>query len=234
VQVTIDPELFKQKGRGQLKMTRVFLKTEHNKPSKAVRDSEQFGHEGKGAVTFTFDKNLEPGLYVANLHYADVPEKTAPLAVHGHVFNVDTLKEGALARKLPSALAGTALVVTAFLALYYLGVSPYVSSRKALVVPPFCARVREVAGRERLVLYRVPPSVAFHLERSQAIRFDVGDALADLEGARGVVTDETGARALLERRPELSRAFESAPWFKATEQGDVWRLVFLENGAPSR
>jgi hypothetical protein len=98
VQVTIDPELFKQKGRGQLKMTRVFRKTEHNKPSKDVRDSEQFGQEGKGAVTFTFDKNLEPGLYVANLHYADVAEKAAPLAVHGHVFNVDTLKEGALAR----------------------------------------------------------------------------------------------------------------------------------------
>ncbi|HZU99410.1 MAG TPA: glycosyltransferase family 39 protein [Planctomycetota bacterium] len=141
---------------------------------------------------------------------------------------------GALARHLPSALAGTTLVVTAFLALYYLGVSPYVASRKALVVPGFCARVRELVGRERLVLFRVPPSIAFHLERSQPIRFDPTDALRDLDGARGVVTDETGARALLERRPDLTPALESAPWFKTTEQGDVWRLVYLENAGISR
>jgi hypothetical protein len=37
-------------------------------------------------------------LYVANLHFADASDKTASLAVYGHVFNVDTLKEGALAR----------------------------------------------------------------------------------------------------------------------------------------
>jgi hypothetical protein len=141
---------------------------------------------------------------------------------------------GALARHLPSALAGTTLVTTAFLALYYLGVSPYVASRKALVVPGFCARVRELVGRERLVLYRVPPSVAFHLERSQPIHFDANDALRDVAGARGVVTDETGARALLERRPDLTPSLESAPWFKATEQGDVWRLVYLEHAGISR
>jgi hypothetical protein len=97
VQVTVDPEPFRQKDRSQLKMTRFFRKTEAGKPSKEIRQGEQFGdgEEGKGPLTFHFDKNMEPGLYVANLHYADKP---APLAVYGHVFNVDTLKEGALAR----------------------------------------------------------------------------------------------------------------------------------------
>jgi hypothetical protein len=98
VQVTVDPDLFKQKGRGQLKMTRFFRRPMYTKPAKEVREGEQFGHENKGTVTFSFDKNVEPGLYVANLQHADVPEKTTPLAVYGHVFNVDTLKEGALAR----------------------------------------------------------------------------------------------------------------------------------------
>ena len=98
IQVTVDPELYKQKGRGQLKMFRYYRIPEHNKPSREVRDSEQFGQENKGTVTFTFDKNLGAGFYVANLRYADNPEKGPPLAVHGDVFNVDTLKEGALAR----------------------------------------------------------------------------------------------------------------------------------------
>jgi hypothetical protein len=98
VQVTIDPDLFKQKGRGQLIMTRFFRKTVHGEPAKEVRDGEQFGRDSKGTLTFTFDKNLEPGLYVANLHHAEVSDKATPLAVFGHVFNVDTIREGALAR----------------------------------------------------------------------------------------------------------------------------------------
>jgi len=98
VQVTVDPDMFKQKGRGQLKMTRFFRKAEPSKPVKEIREGEQFGQDEKGAVTFLFDKNLEPGLYLAKLQFADAPEKSAPLAVQGHVFNVDTLKEGSLAR----------------------------------------------------------------------------------------------------------------------------------------
>jgi hypothetical protein len=98
IQLTVDPEGFKQKGRGQLKVTRYFRKAEHNKPSKEVREGDQFGHEDKGTLTFTFDKNLEPGLYVSHLNFADAPERATPLAVFGHVFNVDTLKEGSLAR----------------------------------------------------------------------------------------------------------------------------------------
>jgi hypothetical protein len=102
VQVAIDPELYRQKDRGQLKMSRFYRKPEPGKadpgkPNKEIPDSEQFGvgEEGKGLLTFEFGKNMQPGLYVANLHFADKP---APLAVYGHVFNVDTLKEGSLAR----------------------------------------------------------------------------------------------------------------------------------------
>ncbi len=99
VSVTVDPELFKQKGRGQLKMTRTFRKAEHLTPAKDVREGDQFGQEDKGVVTFAFDRNLEPGLYVANLNFADAPpDKGTPLAVVNHVFNVDTLKEGSLGR----------------------------------------------------------------------------------------------------------------------------------------
>jgi hypothetical protein len=98
VEITFDPDLFKQKGTGQLKMTRYFRKALHLKPAQELRDGEQFGREGKGSVTFMFDKNLQAGLYVANLHFADMPDKALPLAVHGHTFNVDTLKEGSLSR----------------------------------------------------------------------------------------------------------------------------------------
>ncbi len=98
VQVTVDPELYKQKGRGQLKMIRNFRIPEHGKPAREVRESEQFGQENKGLVTFQFDKSLVPGFYTANLRFADAGEKGVPLAVYGQVFNVDTLKEGSLAR----------------------------------------------------------------------------------------------------------------------------------------
>ncbi len=98
VQVTINPELYKQKSGGQLKMTRFFRKAVLNKPAEEIRDAEEFGKRDKEAEVFTFANNLEPGLYLANLHHADVPDKAAPLAVYGQVFNVDTLNEGSLAR----------------------------------------------------------------------------------------------------------------------------------------
>ena len=98
VQVTINPELYKQKSAGQLKMTRFFRKAVLNKPAEEIRDAEEFGKRDKEAEVFTFANNLKPGLYLANLHYADAPEKATPLAVYGQVFNVDTLNEGSLAR----------------------------------------------------------------------------------------------------------------------------------------
>ncbi|MCI0639991.1 MAG: BatA domain-containing protein [Gemmataceae bacterium] len=99
VQVRVETEAFKQKGSsGGLKMTRVFNKAEQGKPVKVTRDLEQFAQEDKGVATFSFEKNLEPGLYVASLNWGDAGDKQIPLAVFGHVFNVDTTKEGTLAR----------------------------------------------------------------------------------------------------------------------------------------
>ena len=46
---------------------------------------------------FNFAKNFEPGLYVSELQYADGDGK-APLMSFGHVFNVDTAREGPLQR----------------------------------------------------------------------------------------------------------------------------------------
>ncbi|MCI0378878.1 MAG: BatA domain-containing protein [Gemmataceae bacterium] len=99
VQVRVETEAFKQKGSaGGLKMTRVYNKAEQGKPVKVTRDLEQFAQEDKGVATFHFEKNLEPGLYVASLNWGEASDRQIPLAVFGHVFNVDTAKEGALAR----------------------------------------------------------------------------------------------------------------------------------------
>ena len=46
-------------------------------------------------MIFNFEKNLEPGLYISQLMFED--GKT-PLATWGHVFNVDTPREGKLQR----------------------------------------------------------------------------------------------------------------------------------------
>lgn len=94
VQVVVDAEQYKQKNR-LLKMERYFMKAIPGKPAVQSLDSEQFGEQEKGELRYTFDKNLEPGLYVAKL----VPEggKTV-LASWSHVFNVDTPREGKLQR----------------------------------------------------------------------------------------------------------------------------------------
>lgn len=93
VQIAVDPEQFKQKNR-QLKMVRLRPKRagekEHSK-------EEQFGTDNQGQLSFDFPKNHEPGLYVSQLHYAD-GESKLPLLSFGHVFNVDTTREGPLQR----------------------------------------------------------------------------------------------------------------------------------------
>jgi hypothetical protein len=96
VQVTVDSEQYKQKNR-QLKMVRYFMKAQQGKPAQKIVDSEQFGDPKKGELVFNFDKNLEPGLYEAHLVYEDQPGSTS-LASWGHVFNVDTPREGKLLR----------------------------------------------------------------------------------------------------------------------------------------
>jgi hypothetical protein len=93
VQVAVDPEQFKQKNR-QLKMVRLRPKRAGEKD---YPKEEQFGVDNQGQLTFSFTKNFEPGLYVSQLHYADGDSKT-PLLSYGHVFNVDTAREGPLQR----------------------------------------------------------------------------------------------------------------------------------------
>jgi hypothetical protein len=96
VQIAVDTEQYKQKNR-QLKMVRYFMRTQQGKPVQKVVDSEQFGDPKKGELVFTFEKNLEPGLYEAHLVYEDQKGDTS-LAAWGHVFNVDTPREGKLLR----------------------------------------------------------------------------------------------------------------------------------------
>jgi hypothetical protein len=91
VEVSVDPEQFK---KAQLKVVRYAPK----KPgAKTDSKEETFGRDNKGSVVFAFPKSYEPGLYVSELHYAD-GETKAPLMVYGHVFNVDTAREGPLQR----------------------------------------------------------------------------------------------------------------------------------------
>src|SRR5260370_28437332 len=76
-------------------MVRTFKKAVQGKPAQDIHDSDQFPEQNKGELIFNFDKNLEPGLYVSKLMFADA--KT-PLFSVGHVFNVDTPREGKLQR----------------------------------------------------------------------------------------------------------------------------------------
>jgi hypothetical protein len=93
IQISLDPEQFKQKNR-QLKMVRFAPKRPGDKDNPK---EEKFGQETQGMLVFDFEKNYEPGLYLSQLHYADGDSKT-PLMAFGHVFNVDTAREGPLQR----------------------------------------------------------------------------------------------------------------------------------------
>jgi len=94
VQIAVDAEQYKKPGR-QLKMVRTFKKAQHGKPAQDLQEGDQFPEQAKGELIFNFDKNLEPGLYVSQLMYEDGKK---PLASWGHVFNVDTPREGKLQR----------------------------------------------------------------------------------------------------------------------------------------
>ncbi|MCS7046898.1 MAG: hypothetical protein NZO58_11125, partial [Gemmataceae bacterium] len=93
VQLAVDTEQFKQKGQ-QFKIIRTLPKRPGDKES---RKHEAFGREENGQLVFHFDKNVEPGLYVNQLHYAD-GDGRLPLLSVGQVFNVDTAREGPLQR----------------------------------------------------------------------------------------------------------------------------------------
>jgi hypothetical protein len=98
IQIVVDREQYKQKNR-QLKMVRTFYRAQQGKPAEILHDSDQFGEQRKGELLFSFDKNLEPGLYVSRLVYEGAEKGSAPLNSWGHVFNVDTPNEGKLQRE---------------------------------------------------------------------------------------------------------------------------------------
>jgi hypothetical protein len=97
VQIVVDSDQYKKK-EALLKMARIFKKARQGQPGEDLKDTEQFGEETKGQLTFRFDKTMEPGLYVSKLVSEDDPEATRPLASWGHVYNVDTAQEGKLLR----------------------------------------------------------------------------------------------------------------------------------------
>jgi hypothetical protein len=101
VQLVVDGEQYKQKVNRQLKMIRQYQKAELGKPAKLVKAPEseqQVPPSDKGVLTYSFEKSLLPGLYITTLHFEDAPEGKAPLASWGHVYNVDTQREGKLQR----------------------------------------------------------------------------------------------------------------------------------------
>ena len=93
MQISVDPEPFKQKSR-QLKMVRYLPKRAGDN---TAPKEEAFGRDEQGTLIFEYPKNYEPGLYISQLQYEDAEGK-APLMAYGHVFNVDTSREGPLQR----------------------------------------------------------------------------------------------------------------------------------------
>ena len=97
VEIKVETEPYKL-GTRRLKMVRTFHKAIRTKPAEIKIDSEQSVEEKNGVLHFVYPKNYEPGLYVANLVYADGDKNDKPLASWAHVFNVDTAHEGPLQR----------------------------------------------------------------------------------------------------------------------------------------
>jgi hypothetical protein len=98
----------------QLKMIRKRMKSEHEAKATEVDHDAQFGKPVDGKIPFFFTNHREPGLYISEL--IDVAEPTKPIARFGHVFNVDTAREGQLQRvssdDLESGLVNAAKEIT--------------------------------------------------------------------------------------------------------------------------
>jgi hypothetical protein len=91
--LTIDKEQFAK--QSQLKMVRTYYRPVKEAEAQKVTD-EKFGTAfGKDMLNFTFDRNLEPGLYITKLQEVD---KDKVLATWGHVFNIDAENESRLER----------------------------------------------------------------------------------------------------------------------------------------
>ena len=97
VRITTDAEPYRGK---TLKAFRTYFPpmVDPAKPEPGVKLGEAFGVETKGELTFDFLRHDKPGLYVTELRTDEPDSGKPPAAVHSHMFNVDTLKEGKLER----------------------------------------------------------------------------------------------------------------------------------------
>jgi hypothetical protein len=95
VRIALDAEPYRGK---QLKAYRTYHKSIVNKAAEVVKLSEAFPQESKGKLVFDFPKNEKPGLYVTQIRTDDAAPGRPPIVAYGHVFNVDTAKEGDLER----------------------------------------------------------------------------------------------------------------------------------------
>jgi Aerotolerance regulator N-terminal len=95
VHIDVDTSRFKR--NENLKLSRYYYRSEQGKPAEKVLEGEQFGTLDKGVRSFVFDRTLEPGFYQSDLVDNNADRKVA-LASYGHVYNVDTVREGNLQR----------------------------------------------------------------------------------------------------------------------------------------
>jgi hypothetical protein len=99
IKITVDGKRFNQ--NKDLKIIRRYYKPGAG-PDKAeeqpVRKDFTGNKDGRLYWTFNIDGGLEPGFYQHDLQYVDAAENELPLMSWGHVFNVDTRKEGNLNR----------------------------------------------------------------------------------------------------------------------------------------
>ena len=99
VQVVVDSDQYGKEMNREFKLVRHYHMPQHGKPAKVVKDVEvRAPVDAKGMLTYTFERSMLPGLYVTQLQFAEGGDGMAPLATWGHVFNVDTQREGKLQR----------------------------------------------------------------------------------------------------------------------------------------
>src|SRR5262249_11917017 len=80
------------------RLARFYHKLQKDQASRGEPKFNQSLRGQEGAKTFLFDKNWEPGLYLANLLAEGDPDDARPLKQWAHAFNVDTEKESDLKR----------------------------------------------------------------------------------------------------------------------------------------
>lgn len=97
LELNLDLEQYRPKNE-PVKLTRSYIaRNAEGKPERRELKELIVSEPTKGSMPFRFGDSLEPGLYITELSYKDAADQS-PLAVYGHVFNVDAERESALAR----------------------------------------------------------------------------------------------------------------------------------------